>query len=62
MANFARTGGFFRNAFNALIEARTKQANRYVAGALLKLDDETLAAHGYSREALKKSARSPYAF
>lgn len=53
--------GFFRNAVDALIEARTRQADRYVKGALLRLDDATLAANGYSREELQKGAK-PYYF
>lgn len=47
--------GFFRGAFEALIEARQRQVGRYVNGALLMLDDETLRAHGYSREELKRN-------
>lgn len=54
------TRGFFRSALDSLIDARARQANQYVAGALLMLDDETLKAHGYSRDALKKNARLPY--
>ena len=49
-----RNSGFFRNAFNALIAARERQASSYVNGALLMLDDETLKAHGYSRSELRK--------
>jgi hypothetical protein len=49
--------GFFRNAVEALIEARTRQADRYVKGVLLMLDDDTLQANGYgSRKDLHKSA------
>lgn len=51
---------FFRNALDALIDARAKQASRYVNGALLMFDDETLAAHGYKREELSKKARSGF--
>ncbi|MCO5163180.1 MAG: hypothetical protein M9939_18760 [Mesorhizobium sp.] len=54
--------GFFRNALNSLIEARARQANSYVNGALLMLDDETLAKNGYSREALRRNARASYMF
>jgi hypothetical protein len=53
--------GFFRGALDALIEARAKQANRYVNGALLMLDDETLKANGYSRaELMRKGASASY--
>jgi hypothetical protein len=54
--------GFFRSALNSLIDARSRQATRYVNGALLMLDDETLAANGYKRETLMKNARAPYMF
>ncbi|WP_348527608.1 MULTISPECIES: hypothetical protein [unclassified Mesorhizobium] len=45
---------------SALIEARRREATRYVNGALLCLDDETLNANGYDREELKKAANSLY--
>ena len=48
--------GFFRSALDSLVEARARQANRYVAGALLALDDETLAARGDDRASLRKQA------
>jgi hypothetical protein len=52
MAN--KTGrGFFRTAFDAMIAAREKQVQRYVNGALMALDDETLKAHGYTRDQLR---------
>ncbi len=50
--------GFFRNALDTLVEARSRQASRYVNGALLMLDDETLKANGYSRAELQKNASS----
>ena len=50
--------GFFRNAFNAIIEARQRQAERYVNGVLLGLDDETLERHGYSRVAISRRGAS----
>jgi hypothetical protein len=50
----ARSGhGFFRNAFDAIVAARTAEAERYVNDALLMLDDDTLKANGYTRGALK---------
>ena len=48
--------GFLRNAVDALVAAREKQAKRYVNSALLMLDDETLRAHGYDREELKRGS------
>lgn len=50
--------GFFRNAVDALIAARQRQVTRYVNGALLMLDDETLKAHGYTREELRRKGTS----
>lgn len=61
MANAAKRG-FFRNAMDALIEARTRQATRYVNSALLMLDDETLRVHGYRREDLRKQAATSYPY
>jgi hypothetical protein len=53
--------GFFRGALDALVEARAKQASRYVNGALLMLDDNTLAANGYNRaDLIRKGASSSY--
>lgn len=53
-----RKTGFFRNALNAVVAARARQANSYVNGALLMLDDETLEAQGYSRSELRKQPHS----
>ncbi|WP_265518109.1 hypothetical protein [Nitratireductor luteus] len=46
---------FFRGAMDALVAARQKQVSRYVNGALLMLDDETLKSHGYTREELRRN-------
>jgi hypothetical protein len=61
MATNARRG-FFRGALDAMIEARTRQASRYVNGALLMLDDETLAKQGLSRETLRRNGYTSYIF
>ena len=42
--------GFFRSAFNAMIAAQKRQAQRYVNSSLMMLDDETLQANGISRD------------
>ncbi|WP_028032822.1 hypothetical protein [Chelativorans sp. J32] len=55
MAQVGRRG-YFRSALDAFIAARERQAARYVNHALLKLDDETLKAHGYDRETLRRNA------
>lgn len=49
---------FLHNTLDAMINARTRQANAYVNGALLMLDDETLKAHGYNRADLQKRGSS----
>jgi len=38
--------GFFRGAMDALVEARARQANRYVANALRILDGEAVRRGG----------------
>ncbi len=40
------------------MDARQRQVRRYVNGALLMLDDETLRAHGYTREELRRNGAS----
>jgi hypothetical protein len=50
----------FRNAFNRVVEARERQVRRYVNGALLSFDDETLKALGHRREDLIKGGRAPF--
>lgn len=56
------TGSFMRRAFNRLIEARSVQAQRYVNGYLLSLDDATLAAHGYDRAQLEREGSRTFAY
>ncbi len=51
-----------RNTFDRMIEAREKQARRYVAGAMLNLDDETLAKAGYTRAQIKAQGPAVYPF
>jgi hypothetical protein len=55
-----KVNGFFRRGFDRFVEARTREANRYVNAGLLMLDDDLLRARGYDREELKKNARSFY--
>lgn len=50
----------FRNTFDRMIAARERQARRYVNGALLSLDDETLARAGFTRSQLKQNGASVY--
>lgn len=58
MTNRRKT--IFREVLDAFIAARERQAGNYVAGALLGLDDETLARHGYSRAELKARQTAYY--
>lgn len=50
------------SAFDAMVNARSRQASAYVNGALLSLDDETLKSHGYSRKDLAKKPTAYYPF
>lgn len=52
----------FRNAFNRVVEARERQVRRYVNGALLSFDDETLKTLGHRREDLIKGGHAPFQF
>ncbi len=47
-----------RRTFDRMIEARSRQARRYVNGYLLTLDDATLASHGYDRAELEREGSS----
>ena len=62
MARNSAGHGFFRSAVDAMMAARQRQANRYVAGALLMLDDETLKANGFSRAELERTGAAIYPF
>lgn len=53
----ARISSFFRRSLDAFIAARERRAEIYVSRALLSLDDKTLQARGYDRNALKRAAR-----
>lgn len=53
---------FFRNAFDRVVAARERQARRYVAGALMYLDNETLATLGTSQEELRRKGATRYVF
>ena len=53
---------FFRNAFNRVVEARERQVSRYVQGALLNLDDQSLKALGTSRDEVRAKAATSYVF
>lgn len=52
--------GLFRSVLNACIASRQRQADQYMTGALLMLDDETLKANGFTRETLAKRKSAYY--
>jgi len=56
------SNNFFQNAFERMIIARERQVRRYVNGALLQLDDETLASLGRTRESIHREGAQPYFF
>ncbi len=62
MAQTSAKRGFFRSAVDALMAARERQAQRYVAGALLMLDDETLKLNGYNRAELQRKGGASHLF
>lgn len=49
-----------RAGFNRVIEARERQARRYVNGVMLTMDEETLVKAGVDRRALEKQGASFY--
>jgi hypothetical protein len=64
-----RTMSFFgdisratRNSMNRVVEARQRQAQRYVNGVLLAMDDEALIRAGYDRKVLERQESSLYPF
>ncbi|MCB1451780.1 MAG: hypothetical protein R3D34_05385 [Nitratireductor sp.] len=59
---FGDIGRVARNGLNRMVEARERQARRYVNATLLGLDDETLARSGFDRKQLEKqgATHSPF--
>ena len=51
-----------KNTFDRMIASRQKQAQRYVNGALLNLDDATLNRAGLNRADIVKQGASNYPF
>ena len=54
MSLIGKMGRATRRGFDSVIRARQRQAERYVYGALLELDDVTLERAGYDRKTLEK--------
>jgi hypothetical protein len=51
-------GGFFRNAYNALVEAQELRAKTYVNGYLAHLTDDELARLGMTRDQMVRRTRN----
>ena len=51
-----------KTTFGRMIEAREKQARRYVNVALLTLDDETLKRAGYNRKDIIAEGHTSYPY
>ncbi len=51
-----------RNSFNRVVEARQRQAQRYVNGVLLAMDDQSLEKAGYDRKVLERQESALYPF
>ena len=45
---------FLRTAYDNIVDARQRRADLYATGALLSLDDKSLAALGLSRDELRR--------
>ncbi len=58
MTFFGGVGRATRRSFDLMCEARQRQAQRYVNGALLQMDDETLMKAGYNRKELESRGSS----
>ncbi|TCT39102.1 hypothetical protein [Martelella mediterranea] len=52
--------GFFRNAYKNIADARQRQADRFVNGALSRMDDESLKSLGKSRAELRRNSSSSF--
>ena len=50
--------GIFRTAYKNLTDARQRQADRFVADALMRLDDASLKSIGKSRAELNSKRSS----
>jgi hypothetical protein len=66
---FEHTMSFFgdfsratKAGMNRVVEARQRQAQRYVNGILLAMDDESLKRAGYDRKALERQESALYPF
>jgi len=56
----ARVGHYLAGLGQRLIEAREKEAARYVNSYLALADDKTLAELGITREEIERAPKAPY--
>lgn len=62
MSFFDNVSRAARNGFNRVVEARQRQAQRYVNGFLLAMDDASLKRAGYDRKSLEGRESAIYPF
>ncbi len=62
MSFFGDLGRATRDSMNRVVEARQRQAQRYVNGVLLAMDDEALIRAGYDRKVLERQESSLHPF
>tara|TARA_Y100000815_G_scaffold23077_1_gene19436 strand:+ start:787 stop:960 length:174 start_codon:yes stop_codon:yes gene_type:complete len=53
---------FLHTAYDRMVTARERQVRRYVNGALLQLDDDSLKILGRSREEINREGYQTYFF
>ncbi|MBW3095904.1 hypothetical protein [Pseudohoeflea coraliihabitans] len=53
---------FFSAAYDRMVKARERQVRRYVNGALMQLDDESLAILGRNRDEINREGYQSYPF
>ncbi|MEN0087676.1 MAG: hypothetical protein AAF737_04485 [Pseudomonadota bacterium] len=51
-----------RNFMNNVVTARQRQADRFVNGVLLGMDEQTLNAAGYDRNELRRRSAATFPF
>ncbi len=62
MSFFDNVSRATRVGMNRIVEARQRQAQRYVNGYLLAMDDESLRRAGYDRKTLENKESAFYPF
>ncbi len=60
--NTTMARNFLHTAYDRMVTARERQVRRYVNGALLQLDDESLKILGRTREEINREGYQTYFF